>query len=269
MLKSFSMTVALSMFHFGQFSTDINKGSIGAAVSGGDGKGLALMEPVLLTNKWGVGSIDGLSFGCGFIAETSVPLVTERWTTALDTQIGTNDGMFIFMIDLFWLEYVGTCPCPPQRKCLPIPVSKDLESQKNWLCFHRSIQHCIDPEVFMAAITRIWLWCFRLWNHWYFGTIAHSVYGRYNHPKIVTSASQIQVSEEEFVQHPKRVWMTYGQLAIDNRLQQVRSEIRKPNGIRNGSNAEVVVLKVLNLLLGSSFEYVVCPTVVIDTLRRN
>ena len=51
-----------------------------AAVSGGDGKVLALMEPVLLTSKLGlwVQSIASLA-GAGFIAETSVPVVMERW----------------------------------------------------------------------------------------------------------------------------------------------------------------------------------------------
>ena len=138
------MIAALSMFHFGRFGTDINK-VYRAAVSGGHGKVLALMEPVLLTSKLGLWVQSIACFvGAGFIAEMSVPLVMERWTTALDTQIGSNDGMFIFMIDFILVGICWYMSLSAAKKCQPIPASSGLERQKNWLCFHRIVQYCID-----------------------------------------------------------------------------------------------------------------------------
>ena len=192
-----------------------------AAVSGGHGKVLALMEPVLLTSKLGLWVQSIACFvGAGFIAEMSVPLVMERWTTALDTQIGSNDGMFIFMIDFI---LVGICWYMSLSAAKKMPADtriKRLREAEELVVFSqdRSILH--RPEILMAAITVALALGFRMYGT--IGILAPLLIlcmGATTIRRLLSSASKLQVSEEEFVQHPRPLLMTYGQLAVENRLQ--------------------------------------------------
>ena len=191
-----------------------------AAVSGGDGKVLALMEPVLLTSKLGLWVQSIACFvGAGFIAEMSVPVVMERWTTALDTQIGSNDGMFIFIIDFI---LVGICWYMSLSAAKKMPADtriKRLGEEEELVVFSQSRSTLHRPEISMAVITVALALGFRLYGT--IGILAPLLIlcmGATTIRRIVSSASQIQVSEEKFVQNPKPVLMTYGQLAVDNRL---------------------------------------------------
>ena len=82
----------------------------------------------------------------------------------------------------------------------------------------RSILH--RPEILMAAITVALALGFRLYGT--IGILAPLLIlcmGATTIRRLLSSTSQLQASEEEFVQHPKPVLMTYGQLAVENRLQ--------------------------------------------------
>ena len=82
----------------------------------------------------------------------------------------------------------------------------------------RSILH--RPETLMAAITVALALGFRLYGT--IGILAPLLIlcmGATTIRRLLSSISQLQASEEEFVQHPKPVLMTYGQLAVENRLQ--------------------------------------------------
>ena len=192
-----------------------------AAVSGGDGKVLALTEPVLLTSKLGlwVQSIASLA-GAGFIAEMSLPVVMERWTTALDTQIGSNDGMFILMIDFI---LVGICWYMSLSVAKKQPADtriKRLGEAEELVVFSQSRSTLHRSETLMAAITVVLALVFRLYGT--IGILAPLLIlcmGATTIRRLLSSTSQLQASEEEFVQHPKPVLMTYGQLVVDNRLQ--------------------------------------------------
>ena len=181
-----------------------------AAVSGGDGKVLALTEPVLLTSKLGlwIQSIASLA-GAGFIAEMSLPVVMERWTTALDTQIGSNDGMFIFMIDFI---LVGICWYMSLSAAKKQPADtriKRLGEAEELVVFSQSRSILHRPEILMTAITVALALGFRLYGT--IGILAPLLIlcmGATTIRRGVSSTSQLQASEEEFVQHPKPVLMT-------------------------------------------------------------
>ena len=192
-----------------------------AAVSGGDGKVLALMEPVLFSSKlrlW-VQSIVSLA-GAGFIAETSLPVVMERWTTALDTQMGSNEGMFIFIIDVM---LVGICWYLLLSAAKKMPADtriKRVEEAEEVVGFSQSRATVLRPLMLMAAITVVLALGFRI-----FGTIGILApllvlcMGGTTMRSLASSASRRQASEEEYLNTPKLVLMTYGQLAIENRYQ--------------------------------------------------
>ncbi len=192
-----------------------------AAVNGGDGKVLAITEPVLFTSKLGlwVQSIACLA-GAGFIAETSVPVVMKRWTTALDTQMGSNEGMFIFIIDVI---LVGICWYLLLSAAKKMPADsriKRLGETEELILFSQSRSTLHRPELLMAAITVALALGFRIYGT--IGILAPLLIlcmGASTIRRIVSSSSQLQASEEEYVQNPKSVLMTYGQLAVDNRLQ--------------------------------------------------
>ena len=189
------------------------------AVNGGAGKVLALMEPVLFTSKVGlwVQSIASLA-GAGLIAETSLPVVMKRWTTALDTQIGSNEGMFIFIIDFI---LVGLCWYLLLSAAKKMPADTRIKRQgesEELTVFSQSRSTLHRPELLMAAITVALALGFRLYGT--IGILAPLLIlcmGASTIRKIVSSSSQLQTSEEEYVQNSKPVLMTYGQLAVDNR----------------------------------------------------
>ena len=82
----------------------------------------------------------------------------------------------------------------------------------------RSILH--RPELLMAVITVALALGFRLYGT--IGILAPLLIlcmGATTIRRLLSSTSQLQVSEEEFVQHPKPVLMTHGQLSVENRLQ--------------------------------------------------
>ena len=97
-----------------------------------------------------------------------------------------------------------------------------LGEPEELVVFSQSRSALHRPEILMAAITVALALVFRLYGT--IGILAPLLIlcmGATTIRRIVSSASQIQVSEEEFVQHPKSVLITYGQLAVVNRLQLV------------------------------------------------
>ena len=178
------------------------------------------MEPVLFTSKLGLWVQSIACFaGAGFIAETSVPVVMERWTTALDTQIGSNDGMFIFMIDFI---LVGICWYMSLSAAKKMPADTRIKrlGEAEGLVVFQSSSTLHRPEILMAAITVALALGFRLYGT--IGILAPLLIlcmGATTIRRIVSSAAQIQVSEEEFLQHPKPVLMTMvsWRLKIDSR----------------------------------------------------
>ena len=193
-----------------------------AAVSGGDRKVLTLMEPVLFTSKLGLWlqSIASLA-GAGFIAETSIPVVMERWEwDALKSVQYATDGerlVFIHMLLVIFCWYMSLSAAKKMPGDMRI---KRLGEPEELVVFSqtRSILH--RSELLMVAITVVLALGFRIYGT--IGILAPLLIlcmGAATIRRIVSSSSQLQASEEEFVQNPKPVLMTYGQLAVDNRLQ--------------------------------------------------
>lgn len=194
-----------------------------AAVSGGDGKVLAVMEPVLFTSKlrlW-VQSIASLA-GAGFIAETSFPLVMERWEwNALESATyNTNDGELILFIHICLVVFCWYMSLSVAKKMVTDTRIKRVEEAEEVVVFSQSRATVLRPLMSMAAITVVLALWFRI-----FGTIGILApllvlcMGGATMRSLASSASRRQASEEEYLNTPKPVLMTYGQLAVENRHQ--------------------------------------------------
>ena len=192
-----------------------------AAVSGGDGKVLAVMEPVLFTSKlrlW-VQSIASLA-GAGFIAETSFPVVMERWEwNALESATyNTNDGELILFIHICLVVFCWYMSHSAAKKMVADTRIKRAGEVEEVVVFSQSRATVLRPLMSMAAITVVLALGFRI-----FGTIGILApllvlcMGGTTMRSLASSASRRQASEEEYLNTPKPVLMTYGQLAIENR----------------------------------------------------
>jgi hypothetical protein len=194
-----------------------------AAVSGGDGKVLALTEPVLLTSKLGlwVQSTASLA-GAGFIVETSLPVVVERWEwDAFDlSRHKGNEGddiLFIHMLLVVFCWYMSLSVAKKQPADTRI---KRIGEPEELVVFSQTRSTLHRPELLMVAVTAVFALGFRLYGT--IGILAPLLIlcmGATTIRRIVSSSSQLQASEEEYVQNPKPALMTYGQLAVENRLQ--------------------------------------------------
>ena len=179
------------------------------------------MEPVLFTSKlrlW-VQSIASLA-GAGFIAETSFPVVMERWEwNALESATyNTNDGELILFIHICLVVFCWYMSLSVAKKMVTDTRIKRVEEAEEVVVFSQSRATVLRPLMSMAAITVVLALGFRI-----FGTIGILApllvlcMGGTTMRSLASSASRRQASEEEYLNTPKPVLMTYGQLAIENR----------------------------------------------------
>jgi hypothetical protein len=194
-----------------------------AAVSGGDGKVLAVMEPVLFTSKlrlW-VQSIASLA-GAGFIAETSFPVVMERWewNALYAAPSNTNEGEYILFIHICLVVFCWYMSLSAAKNMVADTRIKRAGETEDVVVFSQSRATLFRPLMSMAAITVVLALGFRI-----FGTIGILppllvlCMGGTTIRSLALSASRRQASEEEYLNTPNPVLMTYGQLAIENRYQ--------------------------------------------------
>ena len=97
---------------------------------------------------------------------------------------------------------------------------KKLGEAEELVVFSQARSTLDRPEILMAGLTVALAMGFRLYGT--IGILAPLLIlcmGATTIRRLLSSTSQLQASEEEFVQHPKPVLMTYGQLAVENRLQ--------------------------------------------------